>query len=138
MKALAILGVKNEGAFLMEWLAHHRAVGFTDFLVYSNDCSDGTDAMLDRLQAMGWLVHLPNPGPHEKGAHFGALQLAERLNARAPNALASLKELMNEAADNTLPQQLGRERHHFLKNLNHANAGIGIDALLARQKPQFE
>ncbi len=37
MRALAILGVKNEAAFLVEWLAHHRAVGFTDFLVYSND-----------------------------------------------------------------------------------------------------
>ena len=49
MRALAILCVKNEGAFLLEWLAHHRATGFTDFLVFSNDCSDGTDLMLDRL-----------------------------------------------------------------------------------------
>ena len=50
MRATALLGVKNEGAFLIEWLAHHRACGFTDFLVYSNDCSDGTDVMLDRLR----------------------------------------------------------------------------------------
>ena len=49
MRALAILCVKNEGAFLLEWLAHHRASGFTDVLVFSNDCSDGTDLMLDRL-----------------------------------------------------------------------------------------
>ena len=49
MRALAILGVRNEGAFLLEWLAHHRATGFTDFLVFSNDCEDGTDAMLERL-----------------------------------------------------------------------------------------
>lgn len=75
---LAILTVRNEGSFLLEWMAHARALGFTDIIACSNDCADGTDAMLDRLQAMGWLVHLPNPGPHEKGAHFGALQLAER------------------------------------------------------------
>lgn len=77
-RCLAILTVRNEGSFLLEWLAHARAVGFTDIIACSNDCEDGTDAMLDRLQQMGWLVHLPNPGPHEKGAHFGALKLAEK------------------------------------------------------------
>lgn len=73
---LAILTVRNEGSFLLEWLAHARALGFTDIIACSNDCDDGTDAMLDRLQAMGMLVHLPNPGPHPKGAHFGALERA--------------------------------------------------------------
>lgn len=78
MKATAILTLRNEGAFLIEWLAHHRAVGFTDFLVLSNDCDDGTDAMLDRLEAMGWLRHLRNDGPHEGGVQWAAMKLAER------------------------------------------------------------
>ncbi|KFE36392.1 glycosyltransferase family 2 protein [Thioclava atlantica] len=76
MRILAITSVKNEGAFLIEWLAHHRAVGFTDFLVFSNDCSDGTDAMLDRLAALGWLTHLPNPGPWKEGPQWAALKQA--------------------------------------------------------------
>lgn len=71
----AILTVRDEGAFLVDWLAHHRAVGVTDFLVFSNDCSDGTAAMLDRLQAMGWLTHVPQQvGP--KGAQWQALAAA--------------------------------------------------------------
>lgn len=78
MRALAITCVKNEGAFLLEWLAHHRAVGFSDFLIYSNDCSDGTDAMLDRLQDLGWLTHIRNDGPHEKGPQWAMLKDAER------------------------------------------------------------
>ena len=78
MRALAILGVKNEGAFLVEWLAHHRAVGFTDVLVFSNDCSDGTDAMLDRLEALGWLTHIRNDGPHEEGPQWAMLKAADR------------------------------------------------------------
>ncbi len=78
MRATLLLGVKNEGAFLLEWLAHHRACGFTDFLVYSNDCSDGTDAMLDRLAAMGWLTHIRNDGPHPEGPQWSALKLADR------------------------------------------------------------
>jgi len=76
---LAILTVRNEGAFLLEWLAHHRAVGFTDFLVFSNDCDDGTDKILDRLDDLGHLTHLRNDGPHEKGRiQFDALKQADR------------------------------------------------------------
>lgn len=78
MRYLAILTVKNEGAFVLDWLAHHRAVGFTDILVLSNDCSDGTDALLDRLQDLGLLTHLRNPGPHPQGPQWAALKLAER------------------------------------------------------------
>lgn len=76
-RILVILTVRNEGAFLLDWLAHHRAAGFTDVLVLSNDCGDGTDAMLDRLDAMGWLTHVPNDGPHPKGPQWSALARAE-------------------------------------------------------------
>lgn len=77
MQALAVLGVKNEGAYLLEWLAHHRATGFTDFLVCSNDCTDGTDAMLDRLAALGWLTHIRNDTPHPRGPQWSALRAAD-------------------------------------------------------------
>jgi enoyl-CoA hydratase/carnithine racemase len=67
-----------------------------------------------------------------------ALALAETLNARAPNALASIKELMNDAAGATLSHQLASERDHFVQNLHHPNAGIGIAAFLAKQAPRYE
>lgn len=78
VRTLAILTVRNEGALLLEWLAHHRAVGFTDFLVFSNDCDDGTDAMLDRLADLGWLTHIRNDGPHSEGPQWAALKAADR------------------------------------------------------------
>lgn len=79
MRILAVLTVRNEGAFLLEWLAHHRAAGVTDFLVYSNDCQDGTDQILDHLQSMGWLTHERNDGPYDKrGIQFTALKAAEK------------------------------------------------------------
>ena len=83
MRALAILTVKNEGAFLLEWLAHHRATGFTDFLVFSNDCTDGTDLMLDRLQAMGWLTHIRNNATSPRGPQWAALKAADTHPAKA-------------------------------------------------------
>lgn len=67
-----------------------------------------------------------------------ALALADTLNARAPNALASIKELVNEAAHSTLNGQLAAERDHFVRNLHHTNAGIGIAAFLNKQTPRYE
>ena len=79
MRILAVLTVRNEAAFLLEWLAHHRAVGITDFLVFSNDCQDGTDMMLDQLAELGWLTHVRNNGPYDKrGVQFTALKTAEK------------------------------------------------------------
>jgi hypothetical protein len=78
MRFLAITSMKNEGAFVLEWLAHLRTVGFTDLLVFSNDCADGTDAMLDRLQAMGALTHIRQSGPFEEGPQWSALKQADR------------------------------------------------------------
>ncbi len=66
-----------------------------------------------------------------------ALKLAERLNARAPNAMASIKELLNDAAGNTLGQQLASERDHFVENLHHSNGGEGISAFLEKRAPQY-
>ncbi|WP_299699350.1 glycosyltransferase family 2 protein [uncultured Tateyamaria sp.] len=81
MTHLALLTVRNEAAFILEWLAHHRAVGFDDFLVFSNDCDDGTDTMLDRLAALGWLTHVRNEGPYDKGGiQFTALKAAAKMD----------------------------------------------------------
>ena len=61
MKITAVTCVKNEGPFLLEWIAFNRVIGVTDFLFYSNDCDDETDTLLDALAARGIVRHLPNP-----------------------------------------------------------------------------
>lgn len=53
--------MKNEGPFILEWIAYHRAIGVEDFLVYTNDCDDGTDTMLSLLQDKGIIQHRDNP-----------------------------------------------------------------------------
>ena len=67
-----------------------------------------------------------------------ALALAERINARAPNAMNSIKELVNDASVNSLTAQLAQERNHFVKNLHHPNAGIGIQAFLHQETPNYK
>lgn len=86
-----------------------------------------------RLHDFGLVNRVTAPGE----ALAQARELAESLNARAPNALASIKELINEAAGNTLNQQLAREQDHFVRNLHDANAGEGIDAFLNKRTPHY-
>ncbi|MEO8531069.1 MAG: glycosyltransferase family 2 protein [Deltaproteobacteria bacterium] len=92
-RVLLIACVRNEGAFLVDWIAHHRAIGFTDILMYSNDCQDGSDLILDRLAAMGVLEHRRNPGPYQGGVQFTAMKLAA-------------KEPVYKAADWVMPLDL--------------------------------
>jgi enoyl-CoA hydratase/carnithine racemase len=88
----------------------------------------------ERLQQLGVVNRLTDAGQ----ALLQAMQLCEQLNARAPNALASIKDLLGDADGSSLNAQLARERDHFVKNLHHTNAGIGIAAFLNKQKPEYE
>lgn len=61
MRVTAITCMKDEGPFIIEWIAYHKSIGVTDFLIFTNHCSDGTVEILDRLDELGHVRHLPNP-----------------------------------------------------------------------------
>ncbi len=52
--------MKNEAPYILEWVAYHRAIGVDNFLIYTNDCTDGTSEILDRLQELGIVQHRNN------------------------------------------------------------------------------
>jgi hypothetical protein len=81
---LVISTMKNEAPYILEWVAHHRAIGFTDFLVFTNDCEDTTDPILDRLEEMGRFKHEYNL-VLKRGPHKSALKYAKNhaLTAKA-------------------------------------------------------
>lgn len=60
-RRVIVTSMKDEGPFILEWLAHHRAIGVDDFLIYSNDCFDGTDDFLSALDRHGIVRHRVNP-----------------------------------------------------------------------------
>ena len=62
-----VTSMKNEGCFILEWIAHYMALGVTHFLVYTNDCDDPTNAILDRLQDLGHVTRLDNPYNRDAG-----------------------------------------------------------------------
>lgn len=74
---LIVTTMKNEGPFMLEWVAYNRVIGFTDFLIYTNDCADGTDLIADRLQALGLAQHRENRFRDGKSPQRAALAQAQ-------------------------------------------------------------
>ncbi|WP_341365889.1 glycosyltransferase family 2 protein [Yoonia sp. BS5-3] len=85
MRVLVITTMRNEAPFVLEWIAYHQHIGVTDFLIYSNDCADGTDLLLDRLEARGIISHVRNHAGGKKTVQWRALSKA-RNHVLAQNA----------------------------------------------------
>ena len=74
----AVSMMKDEGPYVIEWVAHHLVVGFTDLVVYTNDCTDGTDDMLIRLEELGLCHHRRNVIPDGLRPQPSALNYAQQ------------------------------------------------------------
>ena len=71
--------MRDEGPFLLEWLAYHQHLGFTETIIATNDCQDGSDLLLDALAEAGVLRHLrhsPPKGVPPQESGIGALYAA--------------------------------------------------------------
>ena len=61
-KFLVFAAMRNEGAFIVEWVTWYRMLGF-QVMVATNDCTDHSVALLERLADAGWLTHFSHsPG----------------------------------------------------------------------------
>ncbi|MEM5470062.1 glycosyltransferase family 2 protein [Celeribacter marinus] len=58
--------VRNEGPFLLEWLAWQKMLGFDDVLFVHNDCTDHSTELMRVLADAGWCLeqeHFPEDTP---------------------------------------------------------------------------
>lgn len=97
--------MKDEGHSLVEWVAYHKHIGFDNIVVYTNNCGDGTDDMLIRLQEMGWVQHFRNDVPEGKKPQPNALMLATQ-NPEVTNS----EWILTMDADEFLSVKVGRGR----------------------------
>ena len=62
-KCVLCATVRNEGPWLLEWIAYHRVIGFDSLVIVSNDNCDGSDLLLNRLDECGIIKYIPNDNP---------------------------------------------------------------------------
>lgn len=66
MKCILAACIRNEGPYILEWYCHHKNIGFDEFIVYSNDNDDGSDALLREMHRIGLVSWRPRTlGPNE-------------------------------------------------------------------------
>ncbi|TCL00503.1 glycosyl transferase family 2 [Shimia isoporae] len=75
-KVTVVTTMKDEGAYILDWVAHYKALGATDIVVFTNDCSDQTDLILRNLNRMGEIHHRFNR-VMKRGPHKSALMWAQ-------------------------------------------------------------
>lgn len=108
LKATLITAMRNEGPFLVEWVAYHRAIGFTDILIYADDSLDGSGALLGALDAAGVVTHLDNrprtgtPRGHRNRAYGQAISHPALRGADWAMVLDTDEFLTITAGDGTL------------------------------------
>lgn len=104
-KVLLLSIMRNEGPYILEWLAHHFTLGIDDLLIFTNGCTDNTDKILDRLEVMmpHRVKHQPNPKVMfpDRGkwhimalryaGHFGRYKAADWLYVTDADELLNLK-----------------------------------------------
>jgi len=81
-KTTLIAALRNEGPFLLEWIAYHRMIGFSDIVLFSDDSLDGTPDLLTALHDQGVITHIPNARTDEaqhKGHRARAYMAAQEL-----------------------------------------------------------
>lgn len=90
-RAFLVATAKNEGPFILEWVAHHMEVGFTDIVIYQNDSDDLTQDILTALQKLGAIRYFDNSaaarGTHQVRAYIRASRLKSYAEADFAMAL---------------------------------------------------
>lgn len=71
--------MRDEGPFILEWLAHLKSIGVTHVVVFSNDCTDGSDRLLDQLSVLPWITHIRQTLNEGDSAQWTALRHAWHL-----------------------------------------------------------
>lgn len=113
--------MRNEGIHLLEWIAYHQVIGFDRVIVHSNDCTDGSEALLAHLAERGVIEHLSGPVPEGCAPQSVAMRAVLAHLARHP-----ARWLLHCDADEFLDIGLGAGR---LSDLLAGKDGADVIAL---------
>ncbi len=84
MKIAIAAIVKNEAPYLLEWIAYHRVIGVSHFLIANNDSTDETSVLLQQLQSLGLLTTIDFPTTGDTKPQLPAYQ---KLTSLCPQSI---------------------------------------------------
>ncbi|APH53283.1 putative cytosolic protein [Granulibacter bethesdensis] len=58
--ACVVTTARNEGVYILEWIAHYQALGFEHIFFYSNNNDDGSEQLLKALAHEGIITYIDN------------------------------------------------------------------------------
>lgn len=110
---------RNEGPYLLEWIAWHRVAGMERIVIYSNESDDGSDDLLARLGALGIIDYRPWPGVEGRSSQIAAYQDAVVRCETKWIAFLDLDEFLNLKGNETVDA--------FLATLPADTGAVGIN-----------
>jgi hypothetical protein len=118
MKLAVTCCIKDEAPYIIDWVAHYLALGFTDIVIFQNDSVDGTDALCAALANAGYIHYIDNSDPNaapelyrDHPAQRRALNWAKHIDALqdADYMLSvDIDEYLELPTDGTFPALLAR------------------------------
>ncbi|KAB2881668.1 MAG: glycosyltransferase family 2 protein [Albidovulum sp.] len=98
--------IRNEGPFLLEFVAHHLVLGFDRIFIAANDCDDGSVRLLRALQAaghIGFLNHSVPPGKVPQAEGYARLRSRFAVDAADWLMMLDVDEFLNvHTGDNSV------------------------------------
>lgn len=112
---------KNEAPYLLEWVAHAKSIGITNTVIYDNDSTDQSDALLKALTAEGLCKSVPWPSLGTFSPQISAFRHACTTLASETEFIIfiDLDEFLISTGDMTI--------HDFLRSLGPDVGAIAIN-----------
>jgi hypothetical protein len=81
---------RNEGRYILEWVAYHLTIGIDRIFVYDNESSDSTSQLLSGLQTKGYLRYRWWATPPDRSPQLSAFEHYIEVNRTSPSFVAFL------------------------------------------------
>jgi hypothetical protein len=85
-EVVLVSAMRNEGPFILEWVAYHRVIGIGQIIVASNGSTDGSDELLQALAEAGEITFLRTSPAHREAPQIAALRTFEAEIGYRPGA----------------------------------------------------
>ncbi|MCB1479961.1 MAG: glycosyltransferase [Rhodobiaceae bacterium] len=110
---LAIAGiVKNEAPYILEWIAHHRSIGFGAAFIADNDSTDGTKEILGKLSSAGIVDFISFPTVGTKPPQLSAYEELLEKYSKKVNWIAFI-----DADEFIMPSMEGFDIENYFREL---------------------